>query len=186
MKDDFFYSIKCFGEKVLHLPVNWKNVSDSAKKNLKTQIPLKEKENYLMKVWKPIDQVVLPSKKVYKYILDQNKAYWSHMELIQFWNIFCFVSGRPKPNIIPNSVTTCKNCLIDVWKSIDLAVILPRSVYNFFSDKKEGYWSHMELIQLWHGYPASTGWFFTLVSLHACTIQNSPHFTNFFVSTKNN
>ena len=38
----FFYSSKCFGEKVLHLPVNWKNVSDSAKKNLKTQIPLKK------------------------------------------------------------------------------------------------------------------------------------------------
>ena len=43
-----------------------------------------------MNVWKPIDQVVLPPKKVYKYILDQNKGYWSHMELIHFWNVFLF------------------------------------------------------------------------------------------------
>ena len=27
-----------------------------------------------MNVWKPIDQVILPPKKVYKYILDQNKG----------------------------------------------------------------------------------------------------------------
>ena len=54
------------------------------KNKLKTQITLNKKDNYLMNVWKPIDQVVLPHKKVYKYILDQNKGYWRHMELIHF------------------------------------------------------------------------------------------------------
>ena len=43
-----------------------------------------------MNVWNPIYQVVLPPKKVYKYILDQNKGYWSHKELIHFWNVFLF------------------------------------------------------------------------------------------------
>ena len=46
--------------------------SDSAKKTFKTQIPPKK---YLMNVWKPIDQVVLPPKKAYKYILHQKKGY---------------------------------------------------------------------------------------------------------------
>ena len=70
------------------------------------------------------------------------------------------------------------------WKQIDLVVILPRSLYYFFSDQKEGYWSHMELIHFWNGSPGSTGWFFTLASSHACTIQNSPNSNDIFVSTK--
>ena len=68
------------------------------------------------------------------------------MELIHFWNVFCFVSGCSKNNMIPNSVTTFKGCLINAWKLIDLVVTLPRSVNNFISDQKEEYCSHMELI----------------------------------------
>ena len=84
-----------------------------------------------MNVLKPIDQVVLPSKKVCKCILDQNRGYWSHMELIHFWSVFGF---RMFKNQHDN--TTCKNCLINDWKSIGLVVILPRSVYNFFRSKR--------------------------------------------------
>ena len=51
-----------------------------------------------MNVWKPIEQVVLPPKKVYKYLLDQNKGYCSYMELIQFWNVFCFRVSKNQHN----------------------------------------------------------------------------------------
>ena len=37
-----------------------------------------------MNVWNPIYQVVLPPKKVYKYILDKNKGYRSNMKKITF------------------------------------------------------------------------------------------------------
>ena len=89
-----------------------------------------------MNVWKPIDQVVLPPNKMYKYILDQNKGYWSHLELIPFINVFCFVSGCLKTNMISNSTTKGKNFLINAWKPLELVVILPRSVYNFFRSKR--------------------------------------------------
>ena len=89
-----------------------------------------------MNVWKPIVQVVWPPKIVYKYILDQNKGYWSHMELIHFWNFFCLFQDVQKVNIIPNSFTTCKNCLINAWKPIYLVAILPRSVSIFFRSER--------------------------------------------------
>ena len=85
-----------------------------------------------MNVWKPIDQVVLPPKKVYKYIFDQNKGYWSYIEQIYFWNVF--FSGCSKTYMI----STCNNCLIDDWKPIDLVIVLPRSVYNYFFRSKRG------------------------------------------------
>ena len=44
-----------------------------------------------MNAWKQIDQGVLSLKNVYKYLLDQNKGYWSHLEIIHFWNVFLFL-----------------------------------------------------------------------------------------------
>ena len=137
-----------------------------------------------MNVWKPIDQVVLPPKKVYKYILDQNKGYWSHIELIHFWNVFSYVSGCPKFNIILNSVTTCKNCLINAWKPIDLLAILTRSVYNFFLQIKKVFLKPRitnSLLKRFSG-------FYRLIfsSSQACTIKDLPNFTDFFCFNKKN
>ena len=133
-----------------------------------------------MNVWKPVVQVVWPPKIVYKYILDQNKGYWSHMELIHFWNFFCLFQDVQKINIIPNSFTTCKNCVIDAWKPIYLVVILPRSVSIFFRSKRG-------LLKP-HGTKSLFKWFcgfyrviFTLASSQACTIQKMPNFSNIFL-----
>ena len=80
--------------------------------------------------------MVLPPHKVKKYILDQNKGFWSHLDIIHFWNVFLFqdVLKSTWYQIAPQHAKIVLSMLINQY----LVVILPRSVYTFFFRSKRG------------------------------------------------
>ena len=136
-----------------------------------------------MMVLKQIDPVVLPPKKG-KKIFQLNRTIIEvtliNDPLVTFWISVC-----PKINILSHDGKQGHFFKVYAWKTMDLVVYHTRIVYNFFSDHRKGYWSHTHQWPFSNIFLASTGWFFTLASLQACTIKNSQKFTDFLVSTKN-